>query len=172
MSDATIQVGDTVPEGTFSYIPYAPELDDHSACGRPVTLDIAKEWKSKKVVLFSVPGAFTPTCHANHLPPYLQNYDEFKKLGVDVIAVLSFNDAFVMSGWGRFTGLADKILCLSDTDAKWSESMGLKNAPPNPRTKRYALIIDDLKVTYIGVESAPGVTVSGADAVLDALSAK
>ncbi|KLO12298.1 Redoxin [Schizopora paradoxa] len=170
MSSTTIKVGDTVPEGQLSYIPYIPELDDHAACGRPITLDIAKEWKGKKVVLFSVPGAFTPTCHANHLPPYLQKHDEFKKLGVDVIAVLSFNDAFVMSGWGRFTGLTDKILCLSDTDAKWSESMGLKNDPPNPRTKRYALIIDDLKVKYIGVESAPGVTVSGAEAILEALT--
>jgi len=128
------------------------------------------EWKGKKVVLFSVPGAFTPTCHANHLPPYVAKYDEFKKKGVDVIAVIAANDPFVMSGWSRFVGLNDKILALSDTSADWSKSIGLSldltARGLGVRTNRYALIIDDLKVKYIGVEKEPGVTVSGADAVL------
>ncbi|KIK63489.1 hypothetical protein GYMLUDRAFT_259674 [Collybiopsis luxurians FD-317 M1] len=166
----SIKVGDTVPEGTFTYVPYSAELDDHSACGIPIKLDITKEWKGKKVVLFAVPGAFTPTCHVNHLPPYIQKYDEFKAKGVDVIAVVAANDAFVMSGWGRFEGLKDKILTLSDTNVEWSSKLGLSldlsSLAFGTRTARYAMIIDDLVVKYVEVEPGRGVSVSGADAVL------
>ncbi|OJT06003.1 hypothetical protein TRAPUB_3190 [Trametes pubescens] len=172
MSDIKIQVGDTIPQGTFKYIPYSPELEDHSACGIPITLN-TDEWKGKKVVLVSVPGAFTPTCHANHLPPFLQKYDEFKAKGVDVIAVIAANDAFVLSGWARFLGLKDKIIALSDPNAKWSAQLGLSQdlsaVDFGTRTKRYALVIDDLKVTYVGVETERVVSVSGADAILAAL---
>lgn len=168
----TVKVGDAVPEGTFAYIAYAPELDDHTACGIPTTLSTS-EWKGKKVVLFSVPGAFTPTCHVNHLPPYLEKYEEFKKKGVDVVAVVAANDAFVMSGWARVFGLKDKIVALSDSDAKWSKSLGLDKDLSaigfGTRTDRYALVLDDLKIKYIGLEPGADVTVSGADAVLAAL---
>ncbi|KAF8885392.1 peroxiredoxin [Gymnopilus junonius] len=161
---ATVQVGDKIPDATFKYVPYTPELEDGLACGR---------WKGKKVVLFSVPGAFTPTCHVNHLPPYLKHYDDFKAKGVDVVAVLAANDPFVMSGWARVEGLKDKILALSDVNAEWSKKLGLTvdlaQAGLGLRTARYALIIDDLTVTYVGAESAPGVTVSGAEAVLPRL---
>jgi len=144
-------------------------------------------------VLFSVPGAFTvrqggyslrdfilirafsssqPTCHVNHLPPYLQKYDEFKGKGVDVIAVLASNDPFVMSGWGRFQDVKDKvlslictwkipiefliillqILCLSDIGAEWSNKLGLAlESPGGARTARYAIILDDLVIKYIEV---------------------
>jgi len=165
----TIKVGDTIPEGTFPYIPYSPALDDALACGVPIKLS-TKEWAGKKVVLFAVPGAFTPTCHADHLPPYLAKYDEFKAKGVDVIAVIAANDPFVMSGWGRFEGLKDKIITITDTNAAWSAALGLSldlsELGLGVRTARYALIINDLKVEYVEVEPAPGVTVSGADAVL------
>ncbi|KAF7295640.1 Peroxiredoxin [Mycena indigotica] len=165
----SIKVGDTLPQGTFGYIPWSDALKDNLACGVPSKLN-TDEWKGKKVVLFSVPGAFTPTCHTNHLPPYLQKYDEFKAKGVDVIAVVAANDLFVMSGWGRFEGLEDKILTLSDTDATWSASLGLSldlsGHGLGTRTARYALIIDDLVVKYVEVEAGPGVTVSGAEAVL------
>jgi len=117
-----------------------------------------------------VPGAFTPTCHVNHLPPYLKKYDEFKAKGVDIIAVIAANDLFVMSGWGRLNGLKDKILTLSDTYAEWSKSLGLSidltDKGLGVRTARYAMIIDNLVVKYIEVEPAAGVSVSGADAVL------
>ncbi|KAH9855471.1 Redoxin-domain-containing protein [Lenzites betulinus] len=172
MPEAKIQVGDTIPQGKFTYIPYTPALDDNSACGIPTKLN-TDEWKGKKVVLVSVPGAFTPTCHANHLPPFLKKYDEFKAKGVDVIAVISTNDAFVLSGWARFLGVADKIVMLSDYEAKWSAQLGLEHDRSAEelgiRTRRYALIIDDLKVKYVGAEFEPGVTASGADAVLAAL---
>ncbi|KAK7036636.1 peroxiredoxin type-2 [Paramarasmius palmivorus] len=168
---ANIKIGDTIPEGTFMHVPWTPDLESKLACGVPSKLDIHKEWKGKKVVLFSVPGAFTPTCHVNHLPGYLQNFQELKNKGVDVIAVLAANDPFVMSGWGKVNGTKDKILTLSDGNANWSRSLGLvrpdsKDAALGMRTARYALIIDDLVVKYIGVEPERGVTVSGVAAVL------
>jgi len=167
---ATISVGDIIPEGTFTYVPYTPEMEDNLVCGVPTKLS-TNEWKGKKVVLFAVPGAFTPTCHAKHLPGFVEKFDEFKKKGVDVIAVVAANDPFVMSGWGRFEGLKDKILALSDTNAGWSKSLGLSldlsERGMGIRTTRYALILDDLKITYVEAEPNPtGVTVTGADAIL------
>ncbi|TFK67793.1 Redoxin [Pluteus cervinus] len=165
----SIKVGDTIPTTTFQYVPYTSELEDVTKCGIPISLS-TDEWKGKKVVLFAVPGAFTPTCHVNHLPPYLEKYDEFKAKGVDVIAVVAANDPFVMNGWARFSGMKDKILPLTDRYAEWSQSLGLSldltARGLGVRTERYALIIDDLVVKYVGAESAPGVTVSSADAVL------
>ncbi|KIK26357.1 hypothetical protein PISMIDRAFT_273793 [Pisolithus microcarpus 441] len=169
MATPTIAVGDKVPHGTFNYIPHTPELDDQLVCGTRMS----SYMNSNKVVLVSVPGAFTPTCHVNHLPPFLARYDEFKAKGVDIIAVLAANDAFVMSGWARVEGLKDKILALSDGNAEWSKAMGLSvdlsHVGFGLRTARYAIILDDLVVKYLGVEPGRGVTVSGAEAVLEAL---
>jgi len=165
----TIKVGDTIPKGEFGWIPYTPELEDQSACGLPTTLS-TDEWKGKKVVLFAVPGAFTPTCHVNHLPPYIEKYEEFKAKGVDTIAVIGANDVFVMNGWGRVEDVKDKILTLSDTGVAWSKQLGLtldlSAAGLGLRTARYAIILDDLVVKYLEVEPGKDVTVSGADAVL------
>ncbi|KAI6040741.1 thioredoxin-dependent peroxidase [Pisolithus marmoratus] len=173
MATPTIAVGDRVPAGTFSYIPYTPEQDDPLVCGAPVTITTTDFFAGKKVVLVSVPGAFTPTCHVNHLPPFLERYDEFKSKGVDIVAVLAANDAFVMSGWARVEGLKDKILALSDSGAQWSQALGLSvdlsHVGFGLRTARYAMVLDDLVVKYLGVEPARGVTVSGAEAVLEAL---
>jgi len=165
----TIKVGDKIPSGTFHSVPWTAELEQKLVCGIPITVS-TDDWKGKKVVLFSVPGAFTPTCHINHLPPYLEKYDEFKSKGVDFIGVIAANDPHVLSGWGRFEDLQDKIVTLSDTYAEWSKSLGLSldltSKGMGIRTARYALILDDLVVKYVEVEPGPGVTVSGADAVL------
>jgi alkyl hydroperoxide reductase 1 len=164
-----IKVGDTIPKGDFTYIPYTPALADAKACGIPGPLS-TDEWKDKKVVLVSVPGAFTPTCHVNHIPPFVQKAQQFKDKGVDVIAVLAANDPFVMSAWGRVEGFQDQIIAISDSGAKWSKSIGLEKDLSDVgfglRTGRYALIIDKLVVTYVGVEPGAGVSDSGADAVL------
>jgi len=170
MTTPSIKVGDIIPEGEFGWIEYTPELENLSACGLPSKLS-TDEWKGKKVVLFAVPGAFTPTCHVNHLPSYLEKYEEFKAKGVDVIAVIGANDVFVMSGWGRVEGVKDKILTLSDTNVAWSKQMGLIQdlSAGFIRTARYAMIIDDLVVQYLGIETAKGVSVSGAEAVLKCL---
>ncbi|PSR73527.1 hypothetical protein PHLCEN_2v10639 [Hermanssonia centrifuga] len=150
-----IKVGDTVPQGKFATVPYSPELEDGLACGVPTKFS-TDAWKGKKVVIFAVPGAFTPTCHSNHLPPYLQNYDAFKAKGVDVIAVLSANDAFVLSGWTRVQNVKDKLVALSDVEGAWSKELGLTidlsglGIGLGTRTTRYALVLDDLVVKYIG----------------------
>ncbi|KAL4063849.1 thioredoxin-dependent peroxidase [Scleroderma citrinum] len=168
----TIVVGDTIPQGEFKYIPYTSDQEDPSVCGAPVTLS-TNEFAGKKVVLVSVPGAFTPTCHKTHLPQFLEKYEEFKSKGVDIIAVVAANDAFVMSGWGRVEQLKDKILALSDTNAEFSAKIGLSTDLSHVgfglRTARYALVLDNLVVTYIGVEPDRGVTVSSAESVLASL---
>ncbi|KAH6876466.1 thioredoxin-dependent peroxidase [Coprinopsis sp. MPI-PUGE-AT-0042] len=170
------QVGSEIPSGSFKYVPWTPELEDHLTCGAPVAIS-TDEWKDKKLVVVSVPGAFTPTCHANHLPPYIQFHEEFKKRGVDVIAVLAVNDAWVMSGWARVEGAKDKILALSDTNASWSKKLGLvadySHADMGFRTARYALVLENNIIRYRGVEkSDPSLPESGAQAVLDFLDGK
>ncbi|KAG0263722.1 hypothetical protein BG011_008235 [Mortierella polycephala] len=166
-----IQVGDTLPTVTLKYCVYDPALAN--ACGVPVNLDVSS-FKGKKVVIFGVPGAFTPTCNNQHLPEFYQKYDEFVKKGVDQIVCLSTGDPFVMDAWGKWTKTSDKIIMAADGNGEFVKATGLdqdltKVGFGNLRSKRFALVADDLKVTYIGVETGPGVSVSGADAVLAAL---
>ncbi|KAI0777426.1 Redoxin [Trametes elegans] len=175
MSSPTIKTGDEIPQGTFVHVPYTPELADAAACGIPTKLS-TDEWKGKRVLIVSVPGAFTPSCHANHIPPYLAKVDEIKAKGVDVVAVVSANDPFVLSGWARILGFGDKILALSDPDAKWASKLGLSvdlsgaGIGLGTRTTRFALLLKDGKVEYLGVEPDPTqVTVSGVEAVLPKL---
>jgi len=169
---SSIKVGDTFPQVTFKYIPYSKELDEVAACGIPTSLN-TEEWKGKKVVLFAVPGAFTPTCHRNHLPGFIEKASEFKAKGVDVIAVLAANDPFVMSGWMRYNGIKDQMIALTDANAQWAQAHGLSvdrsAVGLGIRLNRFAMVIDDLKVTYFGVEEAPGVDVSSAESVLGKL---
>jgi len=167
---ASVKVGDTVPEGTFNYIPWTPELESEAACGVPNKIS-TDAWKGKKVVLMAVPGAFTPGCHVKHLPGFVQKYSELKAKGADIVASLAANDMFVMSGWGRFSGIRDEILMLSDPNAAWSSKLGLSqdltDRGMGVRTKRFALIIDDGIIKYIGIDSKPGVIEESAvDAVL------
>ncbi|KAI8973114.1 Redoxin [Trametes punicea] len=175
MANPTVKVGDQVPQGTFVHVPYTPELAEASACGIPTKIN-TDQWKGKKVLIFAVPGAFTPSCHANHAPPYLAKYEQLKAKGIDVIAVLSANDPFVLSGWSRILGFNEKILALSDPDTEWTSKLGLTvdlsgaGIGLGKRTTRFALVLDDLKVKYLGVEPDPTqVTVSGVDEVLKAL---
>ncbi|ORZ02047.1 thioredoxin-dependent peroxidase [Lobosporangium transversale] len=163
-----IQVGDTLPIVVLKYCPYDPALEN--ACGIPQVFDL-NSLKGKKAVIFGVPGAFTPTCNNQHLPEFRQKYDEFVKKGVDQIICLSTGDAFVMDAWGKWTKSNDKIILASDGNGEFVKATGLdqdlsKMGMGSIRSKRFALVADDLKVTYIGVETSPGVSVSGADAVL------
>lgn len=105
---------------------WAPITDaDPTACGRPQEYDASKEWAGKKVVLVSVPGAFTPGCQAFHLPPYIQKLGELKGKGVDVVAVIASNDSWVMNAWGKVNGVkGDDILFLSDTKTFFSKNYG------------------------------------------------
>ncbi|KAG8698361.1 hypothetical protein FRC11_014487, partial [Ceratobasidium sp. 423] len=155
----TIQVGDSIPQAEFPTVLWSQELDSGAACGVPTKLN-TNDWAGKKVVLVAVPGAFTPTCHVNHIPAFVKDYKEFEKRGVDVVAVIAANDPFVMSGWGRVEGAKGNVLFLTDTYAEWSKKLGLSldltDKGLGIRTSRYALLLDNNKVQKVLVEPNPG----------------
>ncbi|KAJ1963568.1 peroxiredoxin type-2 [Dipsacomyces acuminosporus] len=164
-----IKVGDVFPNQVLTYIPYNPENPD--ACGLPQQLNTHEAFEGKKVVLFAVPGAFTPTCSEQHLPGFVEHFSEIKSKGADIVACVATNDQFVMHAWGNANNVKDNILMLSDANGELANALGLSidltaRRMGAVRLARFALIIEDLKVTYVGVESAPGVTASGAEAVL------
>ncbi|KYK59800.1 redoxin [Drechmeria coniospora] len=160
-----LNAGDSFPDDVaFTYIP-AEEAGDDKTCGVAQNFDASKEFKDKKVVLVSVPGAFTPTCHVSHLPSYLGNRAALKAKGVDQVVIIAYNDAYVMSGWCKANGVKDDyFIFASDSDAKFSKSIGWTNGE---RTARYAIAVDHGKVVYAGLDKGKGlITHSGADAVL------
>ncbi|MFD1745577.1 peroxiredoxin [Rhizobium helianthi] len=159
-----INVGEKLPQATFK---------EKTADG-PVEITTDELFKGKKVVLFAVPGAFTPTCSLNHLPGYLENRDALLERGVDEIAVVSVNDWFVMGAWAEKTGGFGKIHFLSDWDAAFTKSIGLEmdmsGAGLGIRSKRYSMLVEDGVVTSLNIEESPGqATISGAAAMLEKL---
>jgi len=157
----TIKVGDRLPTTTFTVM---------TADGpKPQTTD--EIFKGKKVVLFAVPGAFTPTCHKNHMPGFVKNADAIKAKGIDMIAVTAVNDVFVMDAWKKASGAEGKIEFLADGSADFAKALGLTlDASANGlgvRSKRYCMVIDDGVVKSISIEDAPGkAELSGADNLL------
>ncbi|EPS28370.1 hypothetical protein PDE_03316 [Penicillium oxalicum 114-2] len=167
----TIKPGDSFPSDVvFQYIPWTEESDEITSCGIPINYNASKEWADKKVVLFSVPGAFTPTCSVNHVPGYIKNLSQLRQKGVDIVAVVAFNDPFVMSAWGKANQVrGNDILFLTDPEARFSKSIGWADEASG-RTGRYAIVIDHGKISYAQIETERGaVTKSGADAVLASL---
>ncbi len=158
-----IKIGDRLPEAKFK-VREADAFVDKS------TSDI---FAGKKVVLFALPGAFTPTCSANHMPGYLENREEILGKGVDEIAVVSVNDHHVMRAWAENSGGAGKITFLADGNADFTKSVGLEfdlaMAGMGLRSKRYSMIVDDGVVKALNIEEGPGVTVSGAAAIMSQL---
>lgn len=157
----TIAVGQRLPQATFHV------LTPDGVVAR--TTD--EVFKGKKVVLFAVPGAFTPTCHKNHLPGYLDNAEAIKAKGVDAIAVTSTNDAFVLDAWAKSTGAAGKIEFLADGNGDFAKALGLhmdgSARGMGVRSQRYSMLVDDGVVTRLAVEEAPGkADLSGATALL------
>ncbi|MCX5481190.1 peroxiredoxin [Kaistia geumhonensis] len=159
----TISVGERLPDAVFR-IKTADGVVEKS------TADI---FAGRKVVLFAVPGAFTPTCHANHLPGYLEQADAIRDKGVDEIAVVAVNDHHVMGAWEKATGADGKILFLADGAGLFTKAVGLDidlgAAGLGVRSKRYAMIVEDGVVKALNIEEAPGVSVSGAAAILGLL---
>lgn len=159
----TIAVGDKVP---------SVELAVMGKDG-PESVNSDEIFDGKKVVLFALPGAFTPTCSAAHLPGYVVNHDAIKEKGVDTIACLSVNDAFVMGAWGQSQNVEDNIMMLADGSGNFTEAMGLtldltaRNM--GVRSQRYAMIVDDGVVTHLNVEEGPAFEVSNAETILDLL---
>ena len=160
----TIKVGDRLPEAKFRVM---------TAEG-PAWKTTDEVFKGKKVVLFAVPGAFTPTCHKNHLPGFLQNAQAIKGKGIDTIAVTAVNDAFVMTEWKKASGAEGKIEFLADGNADFAKAIDMTlDASGNglgTRSKRYSMLVEDGVVKKLNIEEAPGkVEVSGGDALLKQL---
>lgn len=151
-----IKVGDQVPNGILTEF---IETETAGCTLGPNNFQVADLVKGKKIVVFAVPGAFTPTCSAKHLPGFVQNAAAFKGKGVDEIWCLSVNDAFVMGAWGRDQKAGDKIRMMADGSAIWTKALGLDmdlNARGmGVRSQRYAMVLEDGAVKTLNIE-APG----------------
>jgi peroxiredoxin len=158
-----ISVGDKIPDVTLRML-----TDDGVQ-----TVQAREVLGSGRVVLVGVPGAFTPTCNDRHLPGFVLRADDLAAKGVDTIACVATNDAFVMGAWGRALGADDKVLMLADGNGEFTAEMGLtfdlSAAGYGTRSRRYAAIIDDGVVTHLGVEEGRGVDVSSVEAILSRL---
>jgi len=158
----TIKTGDKIPACTLNVM------------GEKGPRNITTEelFAGKKVVMFAVPGAFTPGCSMTHLPGYVVLADRIKAKGVDSIICLSVNDAFVMSAWGKAQN-ADELIMLADGNAELATAMGLemdgRGFGMGVRCKRMAMIVDDGTVTHLAIEPPGGIVVSAAEAILELL---
>ncbi len=139
----------------------------------PVATTSADVLGHGKVVLFAVPGAFTPTCSDHHLPGFILRIDEIRAKGVDAVVCISVNDPFVMGAWGRDQDATGKVVMVADGNGEFADAMGLtmdgSGFGLGQRSQRYAAIIEDGTVTWLGVEPGPGLAASSAEEVLAAL---
>lgn len=159
----TIKAGDSIP---------SVKIMQATAEG-PKEVDTAALFAGKTVVLFGVPGAFTPTCSAKHLPGFVTHAAALRDKGVDVIACMAVNDAFVMGAWAKDQGISDQVVMLADGSAAFTKAMGLEfdltARGLGIRCQRFALVARDGKVTHVAVEAPGAFEVSKAEAVLAAL---
>jgi glutaredoxin/glutathione-dependent peroxiredoxin len=159
----TIKVGDKMPAGKFTTM---------SKDG-PKKVSAEELFGGKTVVLFSVPGAFTPTCDAKHLPGFVELADEIKKKGVDTIACTAVNDVFVMNAWGKLGGVGDKILMLADGNGEYVKSLGLEMDATGygmgHRGQRFVIVAKNGVATHVNIEAPGEFKVSAADYVLKQL---
>lgn len=162
----TIAVGDRLPEATFK-VRTADGLKDMT------TAEVFGG--GKRVVLFAVPGAFTPTCHAKHLPSYVEHHEALTARGVDTIACVAVNDPFVLEAWAKAGDAGDRVLMLSDHGAAFTRAIGMdfdgSGFGLGTRSKRYSMLVEDGTVKAVNTEEAPGMMeVSGADRILASLA--
>ena len=159
----TIKIGDKLPSISLKYM-------NKDGMQTATTDDL---FKGKKAVLFGLPGAFTPTCSAKHLPGFVNHAEELKKKGVEVIACLSVNDAFVMDAWGKAQNAGEKVLMLADGNADFAKATGLTmdgtGYGMGLRTSRWAMVLEDGKVKTLNIEAPGAFEVSSAEAVMKAL---
>lgn len=159
----TIKVGDRMPEGNFGVM----------TKDGPGSIAAADVFKGKKVVLFAVPGAFTPTCSMNHLPGYVKHAAEFRAKGIDTVACMSVNDTFVMDAWGKDKQVGDTVLMLADGNGTYTKALGLEldasGFGMGTRSQRFALLVHDGVVKQVFVEAPREFKVSAADHVLKSL---
>ncbi|ARN73630.1 peroxiredoxin [Oceanicoccus sagamiensis] len=157
----TVQVGDKLPAGSLKVM----------GAEGPQEVTTSELFDGKKVVMFAVPGAFTPGCSMTHLPGFVVNADKIKANGVDSIICLSVNDAFVMGAWGKAQN-AEELIMAADGSGDYTKALGLELDASafgmGQRSQRYAMIVDNGEITYLGVD-AKAIEASAADAVLAAL---
>jgi len=158
-----INVGDKIPEAKLTRM--TPD--------GPAPITTSELFGGKKVVLFAVPGAFTPTCSAKHLPGFVNKADELKAKGVDTIACVSVNDVFVMNAWGKDQKADGKVLMLADGNGDFTKAMGLemdgKGFGMGTRSQRYSVIVEDGVVKQLNVEKPGAFEVSSAETALSQL---
>lgn len=160
----TIAKGDSLPEATFRVM--GPEGIE--------TLTTDQVFGGKKVMLFAVPGAYTPTCHLKHLPGFVENADKFKSAGIDTVACVAVNDPFVLDAWAKASGTEGKVQLLSDGNGEFTKKIGMdfdgSGIGLGTRSKRYAMLVEDGVVKVLHTEDSPGVAeVSTATEMLKAL---
>lgn len=159
----TIQVGDKIPDATLM----------HMTDSGPAPMTTAELFGGKKVALFAVPGAFTPTCSAQHLPGFVDNADSIRAKGVDTIACVAVNDAFVMAAWGEDRDVGGKVLMLADGNGDLTSKLGLELDASKfglgSRSQRYSMIVDDGVVTNLNIEEGGAFEASKAEVILDQL---
>ncbi len=162
--DMTIKVGDKIPNVTLRHL---------GKDGKPVPITTEEIFKGKRVVLFALPGAFTPTCSAAHLPGFLANAHKIRGKKVDRIVCLSVNDAFVMGAWGKAQNVGDEILMLADGSAEFSKAVGLNEDRTaqgmGMRSRRYAMVVENGVVKVLNVEAPGEFKVSSAETILTQL---
>jgi len=166
----TIKVGDRLPEGTVQEF---IEVEGGGCTLGPNTFKVEDLVKGKKIAIFGLPGAYTPTCSAKHVPSYLQNYDALKAKGVDEIWCLSVNDAFVMGAWGRDQKAGGKVRMMADGSADYTKKLGLEldlvSRGMGVRCQRFSMLVDDGVVKALNVEAPGKYEVSGAETMLKQL---
>lgn len=162
-----IQVGDTLPASTL--MEYS-EVEGEGCSIGPNAVDVAKATAGKTIALFALPGAYTPTCSAKHVPGYVQHFDDFKAAGVDEIWCVSVNDAFVMGAWARDQKTGTKVRMLADGSADFTKATGLTldltSRGMGLRSNRYSMLVKDGKVASLNVEGPGKFEVSDAGTLL------
>jgi glutaredoxin/glutathione-dependent peroxiredoxin len=165
----TIQIGERLPEGKLSEF---IETETAGCSLGPNTFQVSELAKGKKIVIFGLPGAFTPTCSAQHVPGYVQHADEIKAKGVDEIWCISVNDAFVMGAWGRDQKATGIVRMMADGNGDFSKALGLdadfSKYGMGTRCQRYSMLVEDGVVKQLNVETN-GFEVSGAEKMLEQL---
>jgi cytochrome c peroxidase len=160
-----ISVGDTLPGATLLAM----------GAEGPAPVELQDKVKGRKVVIFAVPGAFTPTCHSAHVPSFVRTKSDLEAKGVDEVICVSVNDPFVMDAWGDASGASEAgITVLADPQSEFTRAVGMQFDAPvvglMGRSKRYAMVVEDGKVTHLNVEDDPGACdVSAGEAILEAL---
>lgn len=159
----TVKIGDKVPSATLM------QMKD----GKPQPVSTDELFRGRKIALFALPGAFTPTCSAKHLPGFVQNADRLKAKGVDAIACVSVNDAFVMGAWGEQQGSADRVMMLADGNGDFIRALGLEMDASKygmgKRSQRFSMLVDNGVVREMNVEEPGAFSVSSAEHLLQQL---